>query len=285
MSTWRVATFNIRHGLGDDGRVDLVRTAREIAALDADVIGLQEVDQGFGPRSGYEDQAARLGELLGMQVCFGAALELPPAGEGESSRRYGLALLTRREILSHAVHLLPAHPGRERPAETRGVLQAKVRGPGEQELEVLVTHLDNVSRAHRTAQVQGIVRLARGLEGPAVLMGDMNADPSSPELAALAATGWREAVREGASPQGTVAARSAVPAQRRSRHSPARAQLHALMTTLRSLRLATHPARLPVRRIDSLWVRGELEVCRVEVGARRSSDHRPVVATVHNPQC
>lgn len=268
MSTWRVATFNIRHGLGDDGRVDLVRTAREIAALDADVIGLQEVDQGFGPRSGYEDQAARLGELLGMQVCFGAALELPPAGEGESSRRYGLALLTRREILFHAVHLLPAHPGRERPAETRGVLQAKVRGPGEQELEVLVTHLDNVSRAHRTAQVQGIVRLADVLEGPAMLMGDMNADPAAPELAALAATGWRD-----------------VAVQKRSWRSPVRGQFGAVVTTLRSLRLATHPARLPVRRIDSLWVRGEIEVCRVEVGARRSSDHRPVVATVHNPQC
>ena len=58
-----------------------------------------------------------------------------------------------------------------------------------------------------------------------------------------------------------------------------------MMTRLHSLRLATHPAHLPVRRIDSLWVRGELEVCRVEVGARRSSDHRPVVATVHSPQC
>lgn len=263
MSTWRVATYNIRHGLGDDGRVDLARTAREIAALDADVIGLQEVDQGFGPRSGHEDQAARLGELLGMQVCFGGALELPPAHAGGQPRRYGLALLTRHEILVHAVHVLPAHPDHEPPAEPRGVLHARVCGPGEQELDVLVTHLDNASRAHRTAQVQGIVRLAEHLAGPALLMGDMNADPAAPELAALAATGWRDAA-----------------VQKKRWRSPVRARLDAVMTRLHRMRLATHPAHLPVRRIDSLWVRGALEVQGVEVGSRRSSDHRPVVATV-----
>ncbi|MGO1227508.1 endonuclease/exonuclease/phosphatase family protein [Brachybacterium sp. AOP42-C2-15] len=288
MSTWRVATYNIRHGLGDDGRVDLARTAREIAALDAEVIGLQEVDQGFGPRSGHEDQAARLGELLGMQVCFGAALELPPARESEPPRRYGLALLTRHEILRHSLALLPAHPGCAPPTEPRGVLHARIRGPGEQELDVLVTHLDNAGRAHRTAQVQGIIRLAADLTGPALLMGDMNADPSAPELAALAATGWRDAAQtlwrdaaqEAASGDGASTARVVESARRVGPRSQIHAQLDVVMTPLRSLRLATHPARFPVRRIDSLWVRGEIEVSSVEVGTRRSSDHRPVVATV-----
>ena len=64
---WRIATFNIRHGLGRDGRVDLARTARTIAALRADAIGLQEVDVAYGPRSGHEDQASRLAELLGVE--------------------------------------------------------------------------------------------------------------------------------------------------------------------------------------------------------------------------
>ena len=36
MTSWRVATFNIRHGLGPDERVDLPRLAGQIAALDAD---------------------------------------------------------------------------------------------------------------------------------------------------------------------------------------------------------------------------------------------------------
>lgn len=223
MTIWRAATYNIRHGLGDDGRVDLARTAAEIAALEADVVGLQEVDAAFGPRSGHEDQAARLGELLGMQVAVGAAIDREPARPGEARRRYGVALLTRHELVAREMHLLPEHPGCLPAREPRGVLLARVRRPGDTgaageadglaraggadatsrvatgaELTVLVTHLDSLHRQHRTAEVQGIVRLADGLPdaAPSVLMGDMNADPAAPELAALTATGWREAAQE-----------------------------------------------------------------------------------------
>ena len=268
MTTWRVATFNIRHGLGPDGRVDLARTAQEIAALGADVIGLQEVDDGFGPRSGHADQPSRLAELLGMQVCFGAALDLPPVRDGAPRRRYGLALLTRHEILAHTLHLLPAHPGREPLREPRGVLHARVRSPAGDQLDVLVTHLDNSDPAHRTAQVQGIVRLSQDLTGPALLMGDMNAEPSAPELAALAATGWREAMDAASTSVGEA------------RRSPLRQMLSAALARLRPARGATHPARFPIRRIDSLWIRGPLTVTAMAVGSRGSSDHRPVVATL-----
>src|SRR5690625_2353926 len=91
MTSWRVATFNIRHGLGPDERVDLARTADEIRALGAEVVGLQEVDVGFGPRSDHDDQAARLGELLGMRALFGAAdgraagSAAPPAGSARGA--------------------------------------------------------------------------------------------------------------------------------------------------------------------------------------------------------
>ena len=289
---WRVATFNIRHGLGPDGRVDLARTAREIAALGADVIGLQEVDAMFGSRSDHEDQPARLAELLGMQSRFGAALDLPPIRAGAPRRRYGVALLTRHEILSHSFSLLPAHPHHAPPAEPRGLLRAVVRGPGDERLEVLVTHLDNAEPAHRTAQVQGIVRLCQDLAGPALLMGDMNAEPSDPELAALAATGWRdaaEAAREigeaGAAASGVIgpsgaagSVPAAVPESRWQRLLSAPA---VPLRRLRRLRLATHPARFPVRRIDSLWVRGDIGVSALAVAGRGSSDHRGTVATVH----
>lgn len=284
MTSWRVATCNIRHGLGPDGRVDLARTAEEIRALEADVVGLQEVDVAFGPRSDHGDQAAELGALLGMRVGFGAALDLPPAREGDPRRRYGIALLTRHEILAQELHLLPAHPGCAPPTEPRGVLRARLRRRDSAQLEVLVTHLDNASRGHRTAQVQGIVRLAEDVAGPAVLVGDMNADPFSRELAALPATGWRDAAQHVGAPLSRTAPQVVGPVRTEPvRSAPGRAARALLdVTGLRrgSTGDATHPACFPLRRLDAVWVRGGITVSSLEVGPRGSSDHRPVVAEI-----
>ncbi|MGH3356366.1 MAG: endonuclease/exonuclease/phosphatase family protein, partial [Nocardioidaceae bacterium] len=54
----RVGTFNIRHGVGTAGVLDLEHTAGVIADLDVDVIGLQEVDRYWSERSAFTDQAA-----------------------------------------------------------------------------------------------------------------------------------------------------------------------------------------------------------------------------------
>ena len=64
MTVLRLATYNIRHGAGADGRLDLARTAATIASLGADAVGLQEVDDAYGARSGFEDQASRLAARL-----------------------------------------------------------------------------------------------------------------------------------------------------------------------------------------------------------------------------
>ncbi|MGB9375963.1 MAG: hypothetical protein WCB04_00425, partial [Mycobacteriales bacterium] len=44
----RVASYNIHAGIGSDGAFDLDRTAEAIRALDADVVGLEEVDVNWG---------------------------------------------------------------------------------------------------------------------------------------------------------------------------------------------------------------------------------------------
>ncbi|MGI8846289.1 MAG: endonuclease/exonuclease/phosphatase family protein, partial [Thermoleophilaceae bacterium] len=49
----RVATYNMHTGIGAAGRLDLAGTARTLEDLDADVIGLQEVDVHWSARSAW----------------------------------------------------------------------------------------------------------------------------------------------------------------------------------------------------------------------------------------
>lgn len=264
----RAASYNIHHGADARDRLDLGRTAETLAALDADVIGLQEVDVHFGARSGGVDQAARLGEMLGMQVSFGAAIDRADA-EGGPRHRYGNALLHRGAIEEPAMHLLEGHPSLPAMHEPRGVLRARLPIPGGPALTVLVTHLDTGHRGHRAAQVQGILRLLGELEGPAVLMGDMNNDPAASEFAALAASGWREAGAE-------VAGRASAGAG--SRLGVLSSLLRAALPT--SAARATWPARFPLRRLDAIWLHGEVRALDLRVEGSQASDHRPLVATL-----
>lgn len=265
----RVATYNIRHGRGSDDRLDLARTCAAIADLDADVIGLQEVDDAYSDRSEFVHQTAHLAAELGMESVFGAAIDRAPDTGAQARRRYGLALLSRVPILEHTTHALPGHPGHEALKEPRAVLSARLGPADDAPLTVLATHLDHDLRAHRLAQILAILSHTGDGEDDAILMGDMNADPDSPELAPLAAAGWRDAAREAAG-RGD-----------RTGESRWTAPLAAARTALRLMptpMAATYPARLPLTRIDSIWLRGDLRARRVAVGASLASDHRPVIA-------
>ena len=73
-----VASFNIHHGAGTDDRLDLERVAADIQRTRAAVVGLQEVDRYWGDRSAFVDQAQWLANRLGMNVVYGANLDLDP---------------------------------------------------------------------------------------------------------------------------------------------------------------------------------------------------------------
>ena len=68
MSTVRLVTFNIHHGVGDDGRHDLPRLARVLADVHPDVVCLQEVDRHYGERSEFADQALLLSRALDREI-------------------------------------------------------------------------------------------------------------------------------------------------------------------------------------------------------------------------
>jgi endonuclease/exonuclease/phosphatase family metal-dependent hydrolase len=178
-----VATFNIHHGVGIDGRLDLIRTAEVIAATGAALVGLQEIDRHWSGRSGWEDQPARLAERLGMHVAFAPAIDLAGPDHPEGPRRqYGNALLSAHPILSWSGTRLPGSGERE----PRSLLEADVDVDGER-ARVAVTHLQNRAPAERLVQARWVAEALAVAAAPVVLLGDMNAQPGSATLEVLTA--------------------------------------------------------------------------------------------------
>jgi endonuclease/exonuclease/phosphatase family metal-dependent hydrolase len=151
----RAATFNVRHGRGLDGEVDLRRTADAIAETGAELFALQELDR-FQVRSRGEDQVARLADLTGLSLSFVSTVK-------KGAAEYGFALAARQPLRLE-FELLP-RPSSEEP---RAVAQARYFG-----IAVLATHLSTV-RGTRRAQTARLAELAAGLDPPVVVMGDLN---------------------------------------------------------------------------------------------------------------
>jgi endonuclease/exonuclease/phosphatase family metal-dependent hydrolase len=240
----RLVTYNTHHGVGDDGRHDLPRLATVLAAADADVICLQEVDRHFGPRSENVDQALLLARALDMQLAWGPAIDEPrPGGQrGE----YGNALLSRLPILVSDVHRLPGG------GEPRCALRTMIELDGGA-LWVTTTHLSRKS-GDRAAQAAAVADLHTAPMETGVVVGDFNTSPDAPELAALRekfADAWELA-------------------NERDDRSGWRFWQHD--------EGHTHPARSPHRRIDQVWVTQGVDVAAAQVlDGAGASDHLPLM--------
>ena len=99
----RVLCYNIHHGEGVDGKLDLARIARVIRSVDPTIVALQEVDSRT-TRTDRVDQPAELARLTDMKVVFEKNIEF---GGGE----YGNAVLSKLPITGHRNHLLPLLDG------------------------------------------------------------------------------------------------------------------------------------------------------------------------------
>ncbi|MCZ7637177.1 MAG: endonuclease/exonuclease/phosphatase family protein [Verrucomicrobia bacterium] len=165
---FRVMTYNIHHGEGLDGRVDLERIAELIRAQQADIVALQEVDRGV-QRTGRRDFPAELAALTGLTCVFSNNFAFQ-GGE------YGNAVLTRFPV----VRWTNTHLRMLRPAEQRGVLQLVLEVHG-RELLFLNTHIDyrpdDAERLANVAQFREVLAQYPGL--PAVFAGDFNDTPGS----------------------------------------------------------------------------------------------------------
>ncbi|HEX7182217.1 MAG TPA: endonuclease/exonuclease/phosphatase family protein [Thermoanaerobaculia bacterium] len=172
-STLRVLSYNIHGQVHLFDRRYLERIARVINDLKPDVVGLQEVHRG-GWKARYEDQAEILGSLTGMTVAFG------PSIEGRHGA-FGNAVLTAGELDAHEVIPLPA------PGEPRTLLRSRLRLKSFA-LDFYVTHLAAWGRwgkGARSLQALTLVERLHRHDGPFILVGDLNAVPTAPELRPL----------------------------------------------------------------------------------------------------
>lgn len=166
--TFRVMTYNIHHGEGMDGKVDLLRIADLVKRQQADIVALQEVDKGVA-RTARRDLPAELAALTGMTCVFSNNFHYQ-GGE------YGNAVLTRFPV----VRWTDSHYKMIRPDEQRGLLQLTLRVHG-RELVFMNTHIDyrpddterlmNVEEIHRT--------LSKYRGDPVIVAGDFNENPDS----------------------------------------------------------------------------------------------------------
>ncbi len=191
-SRLRVMTFNIRHGEGLDGRVNLARIAAVIEGRRPDVVFVQEVDRHL-IRTGFKDEAAWLAQRLGMNYTFGPNLRLFPGD-------YGTLILTRLPITTWQNYALPGA------GEPRGLLTATLDLGDGRVIEVGGTHLglsEGARHSQLTAIMEHLAPEGRSA-GPSILGGDFNTSSASEftSIPGWTAT-WQDAF--GAAGQGPAA--------------------------------------------------------------------------------
>ena len=165
---FRVMTYNIHHGEGLDGKVDLARIAELIKRERADIVALQEVDKGVA-RTQQRDLTAELAKLTGMTGVFSNNFHYQ-GGE------YGNAVLTRFPVLATQ----NTHYQMLRTNEQRGLLELTLNVHG-RELCLLDTHLDfrhdDAERLLNLIKIREILSLHAGQ--PVILCGEFNDTPDS----------------------------------------------------------------------------------------------------------
>jgi endonuclease/exonuclease/phosphatase family metal-dependent hydrolase len=212
----RLASFNILNGRSlSDGVVDAGRLRDAVRALDADVLGLQEVDRDQ-PRSHGLDLTAEAAAAMGGEGRFAAAILGTPGEKWRPARErdadtpgpaYGIGLVTRLPVRRWTVVRLPSAPvrspilipGPQRKVlwlrdEPRVLLAAVLETPAGL-VTVANTHLSFVP-GWNGAQLRRAAKALRELPGPRVLLGDLNLPGALPRWL----TGWTPLVQESTYP-------------------------------------------------------------------------------------
>jgi beta-N-acetylhexosaminidase len=236
----RVLVYNIHAGKDAPGVDNLTRVAELIRSTNADLVLLQEVDKGT-KRSNNVDQPAVLAAQTGLNVAFGSALDY-------DGGKYGVAILSRWPIVKDTLFHLPVDPAQTRAGgsmEPRGALRIIVASP-KGPLAIINTHLDASGpdrwRRQEADSVASLVAQTRRDVGMVIAGGDFNSTPESAVQIAVRGAELRDSWTECASGDGL-----------------------------------TYPEDTPVKRIDYLFLTGNIHCSSAQVINTRLSDHRPVL--------
>jgi len=225
-ATFRLMTYNVHQGF-DVGQVPSLDALTDTISREApDVLVLQEVVRGWVIDEQH-DVLSVLAERLGM----------PYVWQGTIGDLYGNAILSRMPITDVRRVLYVKEPAVRH--QQRGALLARISG-----VLVIVTHLDENGDASdvRQRQVRELLR-AWGEVSPAVIAGDLNAPPASPEMDLLAQSGFSDLALQAGADEGTF------------------------------------PSDKPETRIDYVWGVG-LTGAQSHTVASTASDHRAVVVNL-----
>jgi len=241
---FRIVSYNIHRAIGVDRRFRPERIARILAHHDADVVLLQEVDEG-APRSREMDLARELAGALGYKhVAVGHNVTLRKG-------RYGNATLCRFPILRERNIDLTVWGRKRRGCQHTAVL---LEGPGggRNALDVFNLHL-GLSARERELQLGLLLRSREFTELP----------PYAPTIVAGDFNDWRSRLQPILT--GAAALRSAT--------AP-----HGFF----GRPMPTYPSFFPRGPLDRIYYRGRLRPvfarrCRLRL-SRVASDHLPLVA-------
>lgn len=163
---YNVMTYNIHHGAGLDGMMNVERIADIIRSNDADLVAIQEIDS-MTNRSGNIDVLKEIGKLTNLNFYFVPTIDF-------DGGRYGIGILSKEEPagIKH-IEL----PGREEP---RALLAADF-----EDFTFACTHLSLTREDRKTSF--GIIReLVSDYNKPFILGGDFNSHPDELTSEAMA---------------------------------------------------------------------------------------------------
>lgn len=192
----RVVTFNIQHGLNNEGAYDLQWAIRTIAALNPDIVGVQELTRNH-PAYKCEDQPAKIAQGLtqatGRSWSYIYKQEWTTAitdCRGDTPETEGNGFFAPSPI---------SEAGSVEMWNGRNGLKTMMNG-----IAIISTHLQSgklsENSSDRMRQLATLLPWTAQQGTPRILVCDCNANPESPEYAQLRAMyrdAWADAVAAG----------------------------------------------------------------------------------------